>query len=78
MMKEINSQMEKEKLITLEMNKKEPHSETEGNQKEEKILKEARRKLPITFKKIQVRIKAFQRLKQKAEHKGMIYSKCRK
>lgn len=35
----------KRKLITLETNKKEPHSETEGNQKEETILKEARGKL---------------------------------
>lgn len=44
-MKEINSQMEKEKLITLETNKKETHSETEENPKEENILKEARGKL---------------------------------
>ena len=36
---ERDKQMEEEKLITLETNKKEPHSETEGNQKQEKILK---------------------------------------
>lgn len=51
MVKEINSQMEEKKQIAREMNKKKPHSETEGNQKEETILKEGRGKLLITFKR---------------------------
>ncbi len=50
-MKEINAQMEEKKQIAREMNKKKPHSETEGNQKEETILKEVRGKLLITFKR---------------------------